>query len=527
VVDEFLKRKGDMKYQKPFVLGIDAGTGSVRVGIFDRKGKPIVFAVKEYGTYFLKPGWAEQNPEDWWASLKEASQEAMAKGRISPDDIKAIAVDGTSSTAVCLDEKKRVLRKALLWMDNRSSKQAKTIFNTGHEALKRSQAGVSAEWMIPKALWIKENELELYENTRYFMEEADWINYKLTGEITLSINHITHRWFYNDRKGGWPSQFYEEAGLEGFISKVPEKILKLGEIVGSLTKKAAEELGLKAGTLVAEGGCDAYVGMLGLNVTKPGRAALIAGSSHVLLPITNKEIYIKGIFGIHPDCVVPGLNVMEGGQVSSGSIINWFTNNYTKKEKLDAEKMGIGHYEYLNNLASKIPVGSEGLIVLDYWQGNRNPYTDYTVQGAIWGLTLKHTTSHIFRAIMEGIAYGTKNIIKTLEENGVEINSIYMSGGITKSKLWVKIHSDVTNKPLLIPDFTESTILGAAICAAVGAGIHTDLVEASNNMVRIARTVEPDERKHKKYLFYFDKYQRTYYALRELMHEMAGREDEK
>jgi FGGY-family pentulose kinase len=513
-----------MEFLKPFLIGIDAGTGSVRVGIFDTLGHPVTFSVKEYKTDFPRPGWAEQDPDEWWSSLKDAVKDAVFKCGINVDDIAAIAVDGTSSTVVCLGDDRRVLRKAILWMDNRSSKQAQKIFQSGDDVLKRTQAGVSAEWFIPKALWIKENEESIYEETRYFMEQVDWINYKLTGDLSLSINHITHRWFYNERTGGWPEDLYSSIDLHDFTAKVPKRVLKLGEIIGVLSASAARELGLKKGIVVAEGGCDAYLGMLGLNVVKPGRAALIAGSSHVLLPITDKDIYIKGIFGVHPECVIPGLNVMEGGQVSSGSIVNWFKNNFTKNEELEAQRKGLGHYEVLNHLASQVPLGSEGIVVLDFWQGNRNPYTDYMVQGAIWGLTLKHKTAHLFRGIMEGVAYGTENILRTLSENGVEMNAVYICGGTTKSDVWLQIHADVSNIPFIIPEFTEATIMGSAICAAKGAGVHTSLEEASNAMVRVARTVEPETKNHEKYEFYFDKYRKTYFALRELMYEMSSHE---
>jgi FGGY-family pentulose kinase len=510
-----------MRYEKPFVLGIDAGTGGIRVGIFDAKGRPVSFSIKEYTTQYPEPGWAEQDPNEWWEALVSATHQTLNESDISPDEIVAIGVDGTSSTTVLLDKELRTLGRAILWMDNRSAPQAKRIFDTKDSVLKRSQAGVSAEWMIPKILWLKENRPETYEKTNLFMEQVDWINYRLTDEAALSINHITHRWFYNNRKGGWPYNFYNKIGLEKVTEKFPERILKPGDGVGRLSSNAAHTLGLKPNIIVAEGGCDAYIGMLGLNVTKPGRAALIAGSSHVLLPITDKDVYIKGIFGPHPDCVIPGLNVLEGGQVSSGSIIKWFKDNFSKREEIEAQERGIGHYDVLNEKSSIIPIGSEGLIVLDYWQGNRNPYTDYMVQGAIWGLTLKHKPAHIFRAIMEGVAFGTENILRTLSENNLKVESIYISGGTVKSDLWLQIHADVSNIPFYITEFTESTILGSAICAMTGAGVYENLIEASNNMVRIQRKIEPVIANHEKYEFYFDKYKRTYFALKELMHEMS------
>jgi len=280
-----------MKYEKPFVLGIDAGTGSVRVGIFDIKGRLVVFSIKGYSTRYPKPGWAEQDPDEWWSAIVEATQDVLEKSRINVNDIVSVGVDGTSSTVICLDKNLTCLRNAILWMDNRSALQAQKIFKTNDPVLKRSQAGVSAEWMIPKVLWLKENEPEIFEKTFFFMEQVDWINLRLTGSISLSINHITHRWFYDCREGGWPYEFYKSIGLENVTEKFPKTVLKLGDIVGKLSKRTALSLGLKRGITVAEGGCDAYIGMLGVNVARPGRAALIAGSSHVLLPITDKDIY--------------------------------------------------------------------------------------------------------------------------------------------------------------------------------------------------------------------------------------------
>jgi len=512
-----------MEFEKPYVMGIDAGTGGIRVGVFDIKGRPLAFTSKEYGTLFPRPGWAEQDPGEWWNALVGAARCAIDESGADPEDIVAVGVDGTSSTVVCLDKNGRMVRNPILWMDNRASVQAERISSTDDRALKRFQAGVSAEGMIAKLLWMKENELEAYESAHRCMEQVDWINYRLTGEEALSINHVTHRWFYNSREGGWPIGFYRKIGLDGLEKKFPERVLPLGDIIGGLAGSAAAEIGLKPGIPVAEGGTDAYVGMLGLNVTRPGRAALIAGSSHVILGMLNKDISIKGVFGAFPDCVLPGLYVVEGGQVSSGSIMRWFMNNFIA-DYGNAKSGGTDPYNELNAKASSIPIGSEGLILLDYWQGNRTPYTDYQLQGAIWGLTLKHSPVHVFRAIMEGVAFGTEDTLRTLSENGRTVDSIYICGGTVKSELWLRIHADVSNLPFSITEFTEATTLGSAICAAKGSGFYKDLVEASENMVRVKRVVEPDQKKHEEYEFYFDKYRRTYGALKDLMHDMAAHE---
>ena len=295
----------------------------------------------------------------------------------------------------------------------------------------------------------------------------------------------------------------------------------MGELVGQLSAEAAREFNLKPGIPVSQGGCDAYMAVLGLNTTKPGRIAVVAGSSHVLLALSDNDNPMPGLFGPNPDAVIPGLYVTEGGQVSSGSIIAWFKNNYAGKDEQEAIERGMDVYDLLNEKASVLPPGSEGLVILDFWQGNRTPYTDYMVRGLIAGLTLKHGSGHLFRAIMEGIAYGTENILQTFANNGYEIDSIHMCGGAVKSPLYVQIHSDVSNVPVYLTEVNEATNLGTAIAASVGAGIYPNLVEASENMVRVSKVIEPNRENHDKYRFYFDKYLRSYEKMKDVLHEIT------
>jgi len=510
-----------MNFSKPYVLGIDAGTGGMRVGIFDTQGHPVVCKNKECTTQFPKYGWVEQEPDQWWECLACATREALRESAINIDDIVAICVDGTSSTVVALGENGSILRNAIMWMDHRATAQAQRIFETGDPLLKICKAGLSAEWFIAKILWLKENERETYDKTRYFMEQADFINYRLTGIPTASFTHTTHRWFYNSRERKWPRAFYKSIGLEDAIAKFPEKIVEISEVIGTLSKKAAKELGLNPKTIVTGGGTDGYIAPLGAQVLEPGQATLIGGSSHVIVTFVKGTKNIRGMFGSYYDIVLPGLDVIEAGQVSTGSIVKWYKDYFTKDYELEAKKKGISHFDFLSQKASQIPIGSEGIIVLDYWQGNRTPYTDYNLQGAVWGLTLKSSPAHLFRAILEGVAYGTENILRTLGDNGVNIHSLYANGGFVNSSLWLKIHADVSNVPVYVLEFPEATMIGSAICASVGAGLHGSLIDASKSMVRIKYAVEPDRENHEMYQFYFDKYVKTYEVLRDLMHQMS------
>ena len=312
-----------------FVIGIDCGTESVRAGVFNMSGRPLAYGVKEYPLTLPRPGWAEQNPNDWWHAITLAVREAVQKAGVKPERIRGISADATSCTVVVMDKSGNHMRNAIIWMDVRAADQSKRIAASGDPALKYNGWGsVSPEWMPCKALWLKENEPEVYHNAYRVMEFTDWIMYKLTGEYVASINTATARWYYDRPSGGWPLSFYEKIGLEDLIDKFPQRVLNLGEVVGPLAPQAAKALGLPAGIPISQGGADAFVAMIGLNVVRPGRLAFITGSSHLHLGLSEKEFHAPGIFGGFPDAVIPGLSMVEGGQVSTGSVLKWLRDHF-------------------------------------------------------------------------------------------------------------------------------------------------------------------------------------------------------
>ncbi len=506
----------------PYFMGIDGGTESVRVGIFDQEGTPIGFSSHAYALRHPHPGWAEQDPAEWWTSLVIAVRDVMSKNAIAPEAIAGISLDATTCTVVAVDKQNRVLRPAILWMDVRAASQAQRIAETGDAALKYNGfAKVSAEWMPCKALWLKENEPVVYANAHHICEYLDWLTYRLTDEWTTSVNIASLRWYYDRDKGGFPVSLYRAIGLEDLLDKFPQKILDMGTRVGGLTRQVAEELGLLPGTPVAEGGGDAMVGTVGMNVLAPGKIALITGSSHAIFGESAEAIYGSGFFGSFTDAVVRGLYVVEGGQVSTGSIIKWFRDNFCGGLVEEAQKRGIGLYDLLNERAESVSAGADGLIVVDHWQGNRTPYTDPEARGMIWGLTLKHDTVHVYRAMMEGICYGTELIFRTLHTYGFQPQEIVASGGPLKSKLWMQIHADVSNLPITYTKVPDAAVLGSAILASVGAGIYPNIQEAARHMVHASHRIEPDQKRHQEYQFYVEKYIATYYQMRELMHDTA------
>ncbi|SIQ68576.1 ribulokinase [Alkalispirochaeta americana] len=506
-----------------YVLGVDFGTESVRVGIIDEQGGAAAIAVRTYPLHHPGPGRAEQNPDDWWTALVEACNEAVSKSLVSPEDIAGISLDATASTVVVLDKNGRHLRPAIMWMDVRATEEAKRIEHTGDPALKYNGFGpVSAEFGLPKALWIKKHEPQIYAKSAHIVDCCDWAIYRLTGQWSSSVNVASAKYYYDRDSGGWPTSLYNALDAVDLLEKLIPHVRDIFAVAGELRRDVAEELGLAPGTPVAQGGVDAYMGALGLGVVEPGTIALVTGSSHVVIGQSAKPIHGPGLWGAYTDAMLPGTYTLEAGQASTGSILSWFKNSFCGEYIAEAERRGVNVYEVLNEAAENIPIGSEGLVVLDYFQGNRAPHSDPYARGAIWGLSLSHTPAHLYRAIMEGVCYGTANMFDALRTQGYDPSTVMVAGGPTKSPLWMQMHADVLGQPLHITKGGDiAPLLGSAMLAAVGSGVHADLPTAASAMVHTELTVEPDMQAHEAYRFYFDRYRETYDQLKSPMHSMA------
>ena len=360
-----------------------------------------------------------------------------------------------------------------MWMDMRAHKEAAEVAGTGDPCLRYVGGGnVSAEWFPCKMAWVKKNERRIYDNARTVFEQTDWLAFRLTGERTIGLNTATIRWFYNINEGGLPTSFYKRVGLEDLLPKTPQRVVRIGEMVGGPTKEMAELTSLPAVLLFTGGSADGYSAVIGINAMSLGTIALITGSSHVQVGITDKEVHARGLFGSYPDVLLPGLQAIEGGQVSTGSVLRWFISAFVGKEvELEAARAGVSVYDELNARATAIAPGSEGCLVLDHWQGNRTPWTDPLSRGVIRGLTLSHTPAHIYRAIIERGCIRDRSDFPQLETEGVRIDRVIACGGATQSALWMKTHSDVSGKAIAIPYEQQAATLGSAIAATVAGGL--------------------------------------------------------
>jgi FGGY-family pentulose kinase len=502
----------------PLFLGLDVGTQSIRAALFDLGGACRGYGTSPLDTSHPHPAWAEQDALQWWRAACAAVPEALAKARAKPEDIAGIGLDCTACTVIPCCTDGTPLRPALLWMDQRSFLESKQISEAGDPSLRFVSGAVSPEWLLPKALWLKRHEPAVYEKAERLVECTDWFMFKLTGAWTLSLNNITVKWNFARPDGGWSKTLLDKVGLEDLPGKWPQTIVPLGKGDGRLSPAAASALGLLPGIPVAQGGIDAYLGMLGMGAVGAGDLAMVMGSSTCHLAMASQPLLGSGMLGCFPDAVVEGLYTLEGGQTATGAIIDWYRRHFAGLEEIEATKSDRHVYEILDAKAALAPPGSEGLVCLDYWQGNRCPHKDPRARGVFWGFTLSHGPGHVFRSIYEATALGTRAILEDVAMHGLQIERLFAGGGGAKSRLWLQIHADVLGQPINLPRESEACALGSAIVAAVHSGHYPDLDTAVANMVQIGDVVEPEKINKSVYDECFERYNATYQALRPLMH---------
>ena len=275
------------------------------------------------------------------------------------------------------------------------------------------------------------------------------------------------------------------------------------------------------GTPVAQGLPDAWAGQIGLGVVSPGKLALITGSSHVITGQSAVAGYGEGFFGSYTDGVIRGQYTVEGGISSSGSVLKWFKENFGGAVAAEAEATGMSPYYLWDRKADELPIGCDGLIVNEYFQGNRTPYTDSKARGIMWGFNLSTTPEQVYHAIEEAVCYGTAHVLKAFKDAGFETTELVACGGATKSRDWMQMHADVTGVPITLTEVGDAVVLGSCILAAVGSGQYQSIEDAARNMVHETERIEPRPDVHEAYQFYFEKYMETYPRLSDLSHDLV------
>jgi ribulose kinase len=494
-------------------LGLDLGTTCVRAGVVSDSGTVIAIANEPLVTHHDAPGRAEQDARLWWPAVCAATRRAMTESGLAAAEIAGIGACATSSTVVLLNED-RPIAPAVLWMDVRAADEAAATA-IDHPVLRYSGGSDAAEWLVPKAMWFRRHEPDTWAGATRVVEAIDYLTFRLTRQWVGSVLTATCKWNYDPVEGRFDRELFASLGVPDLIEKLPDRIAPVGSVAGPLDAAAATDLDLLPGIPVAVGGIDAHMALPGTGAMGDGTLCMIGGTSIVLMLLSDRASYGRGIWGPYPDVFGPGTWLLEGGQVSAGSILTWFRNL-------------VGHesHESLMAAAEAVPPGMTGLLSLDSFQGNRTPYRDDHLRGGVIGLSLHHGAGHVYRALVEGIAFGTRNAVEAIEVLGGSAPEVVVAGGIRRNRVWLQATADVLQRPIVLTSEPEASLLGAAVAAAVASGSYSNLAAASSAMARRERVVEPVTALRAVYEEGFARYTRVVGTLAATMHELAHQADE-
>ncbi len=503
-----------------YTIGVDFGSLSGRGVLVDTAdGRVVASAQFDYphaimdrclpGGKALPPDWALQHPRDYLDVLDEVLPKLAAQ--VDSFQIVGIGLDCTASTVLpvfadgtplCFDKQFRDQPHAyvMMWKHHGAQRQADRMTelarSRGEAWLDHYGGIVNAEWYFPKLLQVLEEAPEVYHAMAHYVEAVDWLVWQLTGKQSRSYGCLSYKSFYQD--GTFPDKSFF-AGLNPTFENVAEEkvsgpIVPLGGCAGTLTEQAAHRYGLKPGIPIAAGNIDAHVCVPAAGIDDAGKLLAIIGTSTCHIVLGKDALPVPGMSGVVMDGVLQGLAAYEAGQSCVGDGFHWFEKNCVSSAiRTEAVEKEISVQQLLTEKATVLKPGQNGLIALDWWNGNRSILADTDLTGMIVGMTLQTTPQDIYRALIESTAYGARVILDNYRESGVPIMAFYASGGISqKNAMAMQIYADVLKMPVHIVDASQGPALGSAIYAAVAAGIWPDAAEGARRMgAEVAKTYEP------------------------------------
>lgn len=486
-----------------YTLGVDIGSGSVKLTLLSYQGKIAGTAGCEYPTSYPQVGWCEQNPEDWCGAFKKALADLLDQTHIAADEIKAIAPDAATHTAVLLDDKGGVIRPAILWTDQRSKAQVAWLKAHYVDLIREKSLNTpTTVWTLPQFLWLKENEPEAWGQVAHILFAKDYLRYRLTGTMETDTIDAAGSMFYDVTNQCWAEELCALCGIDN--SWLPA-LRNPTDLAGVVTTQAAEEFGLSPETKVLVGTTDTVMEVLAAGSVKPGHATVKLATAGRICVITDHMLASPFVFNYRH--VVPGLWYPGTGTASCANSYRWYRDT-----------IGKAPFQELNVPAEEIAPGCDGLMFHPYLNGELTPYNDPDLRGSYTGISASHTTAHFTRATLEGVAMSLKDCLKTLEELGVSMERVRIIGGGAKGKLWRQIVADVLGLSMEKVKVDDSSF-GSAMLAAVGLGWFSDFSEAAERCIEIESVSTPDPENCKLYDNIFRKYKQIHDALAPIYQE--------
>jgi xylulokinase len=503
------------------LLGIDIGTSGTKTLLIDEAGKVLASATQEYPLSTPRPGWAEQDPHDWWAAAKGTIRQVLAKAGVSGDAVRGVGLSGQMHGSVFLDGADRVLRPALLWCDQRTAAQCEWITERvgAERVVELTSNPVLTGFTAPKVIWVRDHEPAVYAQIRRVLLPKDYIRFMLTGAFATEVSDASGTAMFHVRERRWATELLDAIEVpaswmpECFESDVPS---------ARVSAEGAAATGLAEGTPVVGGGGDQAAGAVGNGIVERGIISSTVGTSGVVFAYSD-EPAVDPKLRLHTFChAVNSKWHQMGVMLSAGGSLRWYRDTIAEPEVARARVEGVDPYEVIARCAAEAPAGCEGLLFLPYLTGERTPYPDPNARGVFFGLTLRHDRRHLARAVLEGVAYGLRDSFEILDEMAVPVREVRASGGGARSPLWRQIQADVTGREHVTINVDEGPAFGVALLAGVGTGVWSSAAEACRATIQVTDHCPPNPAEVEVYNRYYPIYRGLYASLKDEFRAVAA-----
>lgn len=493
-----------------YVIGIDLGTSAVKILLMDKSGNIANEVTKAYPLIHEKSGYSEQEPEQWVEKTNEGLAELVIDFNGNVEDIEGISFSGQMHGLVLLDESHNVLRNAILWNDVRTTPQCKEIYDVvGQERLLAITKNPALEgFTLPKILWVKENEPEIFENAAVFMLPKDYLRFRMTRQIHSEYSDAAGTLLLNVGEKQWSTEICDLFELK---HELCPPLVESHECVGNITEEYANITGLSPATKVFAGGADNACGAIGSGILSEGNTLCSVGTSGVVLSYeerNDRDFAGKVHYFNHGK---ENAFYTMGVTLAAGYSLSWFKEVFAENESFEALLDGI----------EQIPVGSNGLLFTPYLVGERTPYADPTIRASFIGMEGSHTKKDFARAVLEGITFSLHESIEIFRESGKTIDTITSIGGGAKNETWLQIQADIFNATIVKLKSEQGPGIGAAILAAYGSGWSESLQEIADTFIQPAKTYAPILENVETYAKLFALYKGVYQQTKELNEGLA------
>ncbi len=480
---------------RDLILGIDIGTTGVKAIVVDKSGNVLVETSRRCDLLSPKPGYAEEDPNVWWKNVLDILKGISELGK----RIAAVGVSGMVPTLILIDEAGNPVRNSIQQNDARSVEEIKYFKSILNEDDYFSLTGntINQQVIFPKFLWLKKNEPDNVKKTRWIMGSYNFINFKLTGIPNLETNWALESGLWKIKEKEWYKEVLRASGIDETL--LP-KVYEPWDIVGNITREVEELTGFPSGIPVIGGSADHIASTLATGLLKDGDLLLKFGGAGDIMYVSKDLKLSKKLFIDYHD--IPLLFVLNGCMASSGSIVKWFKENFSNES-----------YDLLTEKAKEVDIGSKGLILLPYFIGEKTPIFDPMARGVLFGLSLFHSKYHVFRAILEAVAYGFRHHIEVIRDEGLKIKRVFMSNGGAKNELWRQIVADVIGMDAVYIKDHPGSSLGVAFISGKTVEIFQRWEEIEN-FIRNRIKVNHDPKRHKIYSKYYSLYREIYEKLK-------------